>query len=282
LKSIFKSEKGKRIVLESYRKILSQWPVQNRQYEMETKYGSTFVIESGERNNPPLLLIHGSVSNSFTWFSDVIELSAGYNVYAVDIIGEPGLSAPERPQYESGVYEEWLKEVISGLNLESCCIAAISLGGWMALNFCVKYPETVRKLFLICPGGLSPENPEFIKKALLYSIMGKKGMGKILMLLNGGKMPEKTPGSEPAMELFSLMGRYFKPRTAKLPLFGKEQLSRLKMPVMMLFGEKDCMFFPEKSIENLKAGVPHAATELLAETGHFIIGQTKRMIDFFK
>ncbi|RAV21202.1 hypothetical protein DQG23_11095 [Paenibacillus contaminans] len=68
--NIYKSEVGKREVLGQYRKILASWPVENRQYEVETRFGATFVIESGSKDNPPLILLHGSVSNSFTWYGE--------------------------------------------------------------------------------------------------------------------------------------------------------------------------------------------------------------------
>lgn len=91
MENIYKSEVGKRVVLGQYRKILTCWLVENHQYEVETRFGSTFVIESGSKDNPPLILLHGSVSNSFTWYGDVALLSNTHNVYAIDIIGEAGL-----------------------------------------------------------------------------------------------------------------------------------------------------------------------------------------------
>ena len=81
VENIYKLESGKQIVLGQYRKILANWPVKNHQYEVETSFGSTFVIESGSKDNPPLILLHGSVSNSSTWYGDVASFSETYNVY---------------------------------------------------------------------------------------------------------------------------------------------------------------------------------------------------------
>ncbi|MGG0815428.1 hypothetical protein ABE142_22580 [Paenibacillus alvei] len=84
MENIYKSEVGKREVLGQYREILASWPVENHQYEVETSFGSTFVIESGSKDNPPLILLHGSVSNSFAWYGDVASLLQTHNVYAID------------------------------------------------------------------------------------------------------------------------------------------------------------------------------------------------------
>lgn len=72
---IYRNEAGKQAVLGEYRKILAAWPVSNKQYQIPTSYGETFVIVSGNPKNPALVLLHGSLSNSFTWFGDVPLLS---------------------------------------------------------------------------------------------------------------------------------------------------------------------------------------------------------------
>ncbi|WP_083760898.1 alpha/beta fold hydrolase [Alkaliphilus metalliredigens] len=147
----------------------------SKQYTVETSFGHTFVIESGSRDNPPLLLLHGSVSNSFTWYGDVASLSKTHRVYAIDIIGEAGLSAPSRPSYESGAYPLWLNETIDALGLNTCSIMAMSLGGWMALNFATTYPDKVNNLVLLCPGGLAPEKAIFFMEGNLFFTFRKMG-----------------------------------------------------------------------------------------------------------
>lgn len=247
MEKVFKTEKGQKLVLSRYKEILSDWPVKNKQYCVETTIGSTFVIESGDSSNQPLILLHGGTSNSFTWFTDVIELSKKYNVFAIDIIGEPGLSAAVRPKYKSGAYEQWLKEVCGALNINSCNIVGISLGGWMALNFSIHYPEMVKKLFLISTGGLSKVNPTFLLKILFYSFLGKRD--NILKLLNGGKNIVETALLKSAMEYTELISVHTVPRTEELPVFSSLELSKLSMPVMLVFGEKDC-FFLHKRVHN--------------------------------
>lgn len=275
----FKTEEGQAIVLNRYKEILAQWPVANKQYRVQTSIGSTFIIESGDKGKPPLLLLHGSVSNSFTWFSDVIELSKKYNVFTIDIIGDAGLSESVRPNYKSGAYEQWLTEVLTELRLDSCYMAGISLGGWMALRFSIYYPERVKGLFLISSGGLAKVNPLFLWKVLFYTLTGRRQ--KILVLVNGGKPPTETPSLKTALEYTALISEHFRPRTETLPVFSSKELSRLSMPVKVVFGEKDCLFPAEKGIQLLVQSVPHAEVLLLPDTGHVVVNQAKRMSDFF-
>mgnify|MGYP003828586983 CR=1 FL=1 len=250
---------------------------------MDTDYGSTFVLESGKKGAPAIILLHGSVSNSFTWFSDAVVLSNDYNVFAVDIIGEPGFSDPVRPPYESGDYARWLKNLIENLGLKSATIIGLSLGGWMALEFGTTYPDMMDNLILMCPGGLAPENPSFLWKALFYMLFGKWGSKQIFKLINGGVLPdESVPGFKEVMEFTSLINKNFKPRMGKLPIFGRDRLSNLTIPVYLMFGENDYLLDPQKSIDHMKESVPHAKIELLKNTGHVIVNQTERILKFIE
>lgn len=71
--------------------------------------------------------------------SEVVHQDKTHNFYAIDIIGEAGLSATSRPSYESGAYPLWLNETICALGLSTCSVVPMSLGGWMALSFATKY-----------------------------------------------------------------------------------------------------------------------------------------------
>lgn len=280
MENIYKSEVGKRGVLGEYRKILASWPVENHQYEVETSLGPTFVIESGSKNNSPLILLHGSVSNSFTWYGDVASLSKTYNVYAIDIIGEAGLSAVSRPSYESGAYALWLNETITALRLNSCSIVAMSLGGWMALSFATTHPDKVDNLVLLCPGGLAHEKASFLWKAIFFSLLGKWGQLQTLKLVGCGNISSSSLTEE--LTFSSLTFKYFKPRTAKMPLFSDQSLYQLTMPILMLFGDSDQLIPASKSINRLKQFAQQAKIEFMPNTGHLIVNQAYRILKFLK
>ena len=283
MEKIYKSEVGKQEVIEQYQKILASWPVENHQYEVKTSFGTTFIIESGLKENPPLILLHGSVSNSYTWYGDVASLSKTHNVYAIDIIGEAGLSAPSRPDYESGAYALWLNETINALRLNSCSIVAMSLGGWMALSFATNYPDKVDNLILVCPGGLAHEKASFLWKAIIFSLLGKWGQLKTLKLVGGGNISSSSlSGLGEDFAFSSLTFKYFKPRTAKMPLFTDQSLCKLTMPILMLFGDSDQLIPASKSIKRLKQFAQQAKIELLPDTGHLIVKQADRILKFLK
>src|SRR5437667_10088755 len=116
--NIYKSPEGERAVQGRYRRFLQYWPVANEQLRVPTLEGETFIIACGDEKAPPLLLLHGSASNSAMWMGDVAAWAAHFRVYAIDVIGEPGLSAPSRPSLKSEAYALWLDNLMQTLSLD--------------------------------------------------------------------------------------------------------------------------------------------------------------------
>ena len=138
-----------------YKKLLDGWPLKSERLLVPTSRGETFVLACGPADAPPLLLIHGSMGNAAMWKFDAPVWAERFKIYAVDLIGEPGLSAQARPPLDAGVFADWLAEVLKGLGLEKVSIVGESLGGWMALAYSTRYPASVARLALLVPSGLS-------------------------------------------------------------------------------------------------------------------------------
>lgn len=279
MNGIFRSEQGRTLVLDRYRDLLTQWPVANRQYHVDTPQGNTFVIESGDPGNPPLILLHGSVSASFTWMGDVARYAETHRVFAEDLIGEPGLSAPARPDYESGEYALWLQAVIDELGLDKVAIIGLSLGGWMALELATTFPHRVSKLALICPGGLGRQRLSLLPKAIFYSVLGQWGRNRMTRMLNGGRMP-RSASLQKAMQITMTIGKHFRPRTARLPIFDAAHLARLDMPVLVLFGDRDCVLDGSASLAHARTCIAQCEAIELAGTGHLVLDQAPRLSQF--
>lgn len=123
--SIYKTENGKNIIIDYYTQLLENWPKPNHRQYISTRYGETFVISCGNKSVQPMVLLHGSSSNSAMWMTDVIEYSKYYHVYAIDIIGECGLSAETRPEWKENNYANWLSDIFENLRIEKALIVLV-------------------------------------------------------------------------------------------------------------------------------------------------------------
>ena len=114
--NVFKTEESKDWIRSRYNQILSVFPF--NQLYVETAFGKTFILEAGVAENPALILLHGSCSNSAFWFGEISALSGMFHVLAVDIIGEAGNSDEHRLSIYSEDYADWLKEVLNACSIE--------------------------------------------------------------------------------------------------------------------------------------------------------------------
>ncbi len=280
--TIYKSAQAKQAVLDGYRQFLAAWPVKNKQYTVPTTYGDTFVIESGDPAHPPLVLLHGSQSSSFSWFGDVPLLSEQYHVFAVDLLGEAGLSAENRPEYESGAYQQWLDEVLAALAAQPCAIVGMSLGGWMALRYATVHPQKVSRLALLCPGGLAMQRRDFLLRLLMQRIASlgnrQKAVGSVLGMAPAD--PAQAAAMRRVLDYIVLINQSEKPRYQILPVFSDAELARLTMPLLVVFGEDDILLNAPRSIARIAHIAPHARTVLLPGVGHAVLGQTQRVLSF--
>jgi pimeloyl-ACP methyl ester carboxylesterase len=72
------------------------------------------------------------MANSAMWMGDVAAWAKHFRVYAVDIIGDAGFSAPSRPPLASEAHALWLDDVVQALSLAHTSMAGVSFGGWLA------------------------------------------------------------------------------------------------------------------------------------------------------
>lgn len=275
--AIYKSEAGEQAVMAMYDAALSHWPVPYETMLLPTRHGDTFVIASGDVSAPPLILLHGAGSNSAIWAGDTAAYSRHYRVYAVDLIGEPGKSAPNRPAWEGAAYAEWLEDVFNGLHIEQAVVVGISQGAWTALKFSVVNPERIEKLILICPGGIIPDRPSFLIRAIGLSLLGQWGTRRLIRALFGAQ-----PVPEGVEDTVALVMGNFKGQFGVLPIFTDAELRRLTMPTLLLGGGRDVMRDLPKIAARLRGLLPHLEVTIFPAAGHVVLNTVGTVLDFLQ
>jgi pimeloyl-ACP methyl ester carboxylesterase len=274
--SIYKSEEGKQKIEALYRQALQRWPVPNRQLLVPTRQGDTFVIASGEPNETPIVLLHGSGTNSAVWMRDVAELAERYRVYAIDVIGEPGLSAPSRPPLTSDAYAAWLDDVWTHLGLARAGIIGVSLGGWLALDYAIRRPERVEALSLVSPAGIGSQNQLFMLKAGVLLMLGKWGLRKSFKAAAGSNVPSA------AAAFVTTIFQHFRPRMERIPIRTDAELAGLNIPVQIVVGGHDAMIRSKETRDRITRLVPRAEVVYLEREGHILPRQTIAIARFLR
>jgi pimeloyl-ACP methyl ester carboxylesterase len=276
---IYRSTDGARAVERCYREFLDRWPVPNEQLHVPTGEGGTFVVACGPPDAPPLLLLHGSWRTRL-WMGDVPAWSRHFRVYAVDVIGEAGLSAPSRPALASEAYALWLDDVLDALAVERTSIVGISLGGWLAVDYATRRPHRVDRLALLCPVGFSRLKAGAPLAALVLMQFGRRGRRAGLRLMLGDISASMLNGPGYA-EFMVLVSRHFRPRLSA-PVFDDARLRRLDMPVLAILGGRDRMVGSRAIRHRLACLVPGVTVRLVPGAGHALPAQTLPVLDFLR
>lgn len=273
---IYKSDEGRRLIEQRYRDHLDAWPVPHEELRIHTGAGETFVVVSGPADAPPLVVLHGSGANTSTWRADTADWSRSFRVYAVDLLGEPGFSAPTRLPLDSDASARWLDEVVAALGLDTVALVGMSLGGWTALDYVLRRPGRVTTLVLLCPGGLGKHRYGWLVKAIGLRMIGRHSVrdtARIGLGLEG-------PAAEHIIDDIELTFTHFSPRSGKLPIFRDEQLREVDIPVLVIVGERDALFDSAQTAERARGAFTRGEVRLLPGVGHGLLNQTAAVREF--
>lgn len=279
--AVFRRHKAAKQVEAQYWQVLDQWPVPKSELHISTRQGSTFVVECGQEDAPPVVLLHGSQANSAAWMPDATLWSSKFRLFAVDMIGEAGLSARVRPDLAGDSHALWLDDVFKGLGIRTAGVVGTSLGGWLALDYASKRPSAVQALALICPAGIGRQK-NFLLQAAPLLLLGPWGMRKIREKVFGPAPKELPAELRPMAELMETIGRAIKPRVVKIPQLTDEQLRQLDMPILTIIGGRDVLLDSRDTRVRLERAAPHAEICFIEDGYHYLPNQSSRIMEFLE
>ncbi|HET8851810.1 MAG TPA: alpha/beta hydrolase [Ktedonobacteraceae bacterium] len=99
----------------------------------------------------PLTLIHGGLVNRRLWDDQFDAFAQRYRVIRFDIRGF-GDSAPPTPETPPYFLEEDIHSLLKFLDVEKTYVMGLSMGGALAINFTLMYPEMVDALIPVAMG----------------------------------------------------------------------------------------------------------------------------------
>lgn len=111
--------------------------------------------DSGPRDAPAVLMLHGFGGSLHTWEPWARGLEASHRVVRFDQPGA-GLSAPDRLRdYSDARGLQVIAAVMDHLGLQRASLVGHSMGGRLAWRFAAEQPQRVHKLVLVAPDGFA-------------------------------------------------------------------------------------------------------------------------------
>lgn len=268
---VFRSADGQAQYRAAYEAVLRQWPVPFEERYVPTRFGDTHVIASGPEDGPPLVLLHPSGSGATIWCRNVGPLSRAYRTYAVDTIGEVNLSVLTRPirrRTQRRDFADWIDDLFRGLRIERAHVVGNSFGGFLALNAASERPEQVKKVVLISPAATFLRIPawswHFVPANLIGAVTGSEGV----RLKPFAWIWQGFPIDEGMARLRAITAVEGRPRHWFPTVFRDAELRAIRSPVLLLIGDHEVIYNPERVIRRATRLVAGLKAEVVPNANH--------------
>lgn len=272
MNSFFDSKQAKKEVEELYQNKLDELSIGYEFLKIETSFGDTNLILTGQADKPPLVLLHGSNGCAPVAIEALIGLVKYYRIYAIDVVGQPNLSAGFRPSMKNDDYGKWMYEILTRLNIQKAILVGISFGGLISWKTLAFHEKRISKAFLIVPAGIVNGNPlkalwkVFLPMKLFKWRKDVKYVHQFLSALF-------TEEDNFAVSYLSKVFLHFDMDFSPIPSIKKEEAQKIRTPINII-GAKYDLFFPgEKMIKRARAIFPSLKEALLLENSKHVPNQ---------
>ena len=226
----------------------------------------------------PLVLIHGGLVNRRLWDDQFAVFAQHYKVVRFDIrsLGDSAPITAETPPYS---LEEDLYSLLKFLGIEKTHVLGLSMGGAMAIDFTLMYPEMVDALIPVAMGlsGFEGEEPwTEIDEALKRGDVAQAVELTLRMWTDG---PLRTPDrvDPDVREKVRVMTTWnfehpeeenaTQPRTLEPTAISR--LAEIHVPTLIIIGDQD-VYDILKIADILEKGIPGARIEVIPGTAHHL------------
>lgn len=260
--SLYTSPESKAAVLELYDQKLDEWSHKYSKKDIDSAFGQTRIIITGNPNKPPLVLVHGSNGCAPVALEVYPNLVNHFCVYAVDVLGQPNKSAEVALPYKGPAYGQWLNDVLEKLDLEQVVLLGFSLGGMIITKALVENEQRVKSAYLAAPAGIVSGNP---LKGIFKLFFPMK---KYIKTRKEVYLKQFLDAMFTEEDLFALnfMGAVlpnYKLDFSPIPNLSIKEGQRIQTPISVIGSGHDLLFPGSKMLKRSKKLFPNLQTTLL-------------------
>lgn len=242
---------------------------------------------------PALVLLHGSGPGVSGWSNFRGNFPVFASQFRTVIMDMPGFGKSGRPNLDRAyprVAADHVARLMDGLGIEKAHLLGNSMGGYVAFEFALAYPDRVDRLVGMGPGGLAanimgPDPSEGARRlADFMSSPSKEAMEAWVDTMVANKkvvddalIEERlanalAPGAlESAVAIFMSLAQH--PET--VPLYAR--VRNIQAPTLITWGRDDRMLPVEGALFGYRQ-MPNAELHLFSKCGHW--AQVERKGDF--
>jgi pimeloyl-ACP methyl ester carboxylesterase len=241
-------------------------------------------VEGWAQDSIPIVLLHGTGASLHTWDGWVNALKSERKIIRLDLPAY-GLTGPNpTSDYSQEFYATFINDFLTKLGVKQCIISGNSLGGSIAWNYAVKYPEKVSKMILVDAGGYAMKSKSV---PIAFQVAAWPVIKNLFKYVTPRSIVQKSIENvyaDKSKVTETLVDRYFElslregNRQAFIDRMSEfrnkgilnvktSQIKDLLMPTLIIWGDKD-LLIPLEVGEKFHADLPNDTLVVFKNLGH--------------
>jgi pimeloyl-ACP methyl ester carboxylesterase len=240
----------------------------------------------------PLVFVHGLGGSWPNWLEQLATLSASRRVIAMDLPGfghSPMPRGEHRPGTEITIsgYARLLDGLLGALGLDAAALVGNSMGGFIAAELAIAFPQRVERLVLVSAAGISTTGEPRATRALpamrrLQTVLAATGgwvASKSDTVARRARLrdallslvvahPSRLPAALAAEQIRGA-GKpgFIQALQAVLDYDVIERLPEIACPTLIVWGARDRLI-PVRDADRFAELIPNSRKAIFADTGH--------------
>jgi pimeloyl-ACP methyl ester carboxylesterase/putative sterol carrier protein len=245
----------------------------------------TGYLEAGR--GTPIVLLHGLGATNSSMLPTMWDLARDHRVLAPDL---PGFGESDKPlrSYHATFFARWLKDFLRKTDVERAHLVGNSMGGRIAIEAGLRFPERVDRLVLLAPAAAFIKGREYVRVVRLL----RPELALIPLPIRHGAVvqgirrlfsrPSRLPAAwyDAAADEFL---RVFKTPRGRISFFSAarqiyleephghrgfwDRLPSLSRPALFVWGDRDRLV-PSRFAPHVERALPKATSVVFEDCGH--------------
>jgi 3-oxoadipate enol-lactonase len=240
---------------------------------VENKGARIYWDEQG--SGAPLLLIMGLGWTSHAWYRTRPLLNQRYRTIALDNRGVGQSDAPPGP-YSIPQMASDAAAVLGDAKVNAAHVFGVSMGGMIAQEFALQYPQKVRSLILGCTAAGGPEAVRADQAALQVLMTRGANPDEFTKAISPFIYDRGTPAkrieedTEIRRKWYPTGDAYFAQLQAIMAWEAYTRIAQITRPTLVIHGENDLLVPPENG-KMIAARIPGAKLVLIPNASHIFV-----------
>jgi len=253
-----------------------------------------YEVHGNLQSDKAIIFLNGLSQSTAAWYLMIPAFAKEYKIVLCDLIFQ-GQSDKEGDVRDFDQHAADVMGLVDALGIKKVNVAGISYGSLVAQNMELNYPDKLNKVILLSTFAHKTPYTEAISVAWLNSLNmgGYTHMFDVMLPTVLGEMYFSNPlipidtlkNAKQTLNTDAAALRKLMTATAQRPDY-REKLKAVKVPTLVIQGEKDVLF-PVHMAQEVVNAIPGSKLEVVKGAGHTLnleaIPQTTQLIlDFIK